>query len=75
FLSALFFRQPVKEALRWGTINAASVIQHIGPQEGLIRLPLLKKILNANQKFTARVFQTAEVTTHTVYHPQRYKTF
>ena len=75
FLCALLYKKSIEEALRWGTINAASVIQRIGPQEGLICRSLLNKILHGNPQFTARVFQGAEVTTHTVYHPQRYKTF
>jgi len=48
--------------MKWGTINAASVIQCIGPQEGLIKLNLLMKILKANPKFGARIFKGRSVT-------------
>lgn len=42
-LAALIWGKGLDEALLWGTINAASVIGHIGPQEGLLKkeeLPL-----------------------------------
>ncbi len=75
FLSALLYHQSVPEALRWGSINAALVIQRIGPQAGLIRVSLLKKILSANQHFHARSFTGKEVTAHTVHTPKHYRTF
>lgn len=34
--TALMTGQPLLEAMRWGTINAQSVIQQIGPQAGLL---------------------------------------
>jgi len=36
FVSALFHGKEIPEALRWGTMNSASVILKIGPQEGLL---------------------------------------
>lgn len=36
-LSALIKGKKLKEALIWGTINAASVIGYIGPEDGLLR--------------------------------------
>lgn len=35
FISALFYNKPLKEAMRWGTINAAGVIREIGATNGL----------------------------------------
>lgn len=36
FIAALNHGCPLHEALQWGTANAASVIEHIGPQAGLL---------------------------------------
>lgn len=75
FIVALYYKKDIKEAMRWGTLNAASVIQHIGPQEGLIKLNLLKKILKANPKFNARTFKGRSVNKGTKYNPVKYKKF
>lgn len=75
FIVALYHRKDIKEAMNWGTLNAASVIQHIGPQEGLIKLNMLKKILKANPKFNARIFKGHSVTKGTKYKPVKYNKF
>lgn len=36
FLAALQHGQEISEALRWGTVNSASVIAKVGPQAGLL---------------------------------------
>ncbi len=36
FLAALHYGEPLGEAMRWGTANAASVLGQIGPQAGLL---------------------------------------
>ena len=36
FLTGLAHGKSVKEAMRWGTINSASVLEHIGAREGLL---------------------------------------
>ena len=36
FLAATIYGLPVKEAMKWGAINAASVVAHIGAEEGLL---------------------------------------
>ena len=51
FIAALMKGHDITEAMRWGTVNAASVIQQIGPQPGLIKFTELKKILKARPKF------------------------
>ncbi|MBI4272401.1 carbohydrate kinase family protein [Candidatus Uhrbacteria bacterium] len=42
-IAALFHDKPLNEALQWGTANAASVIEHVGPQTGLLTIPKLKR--------------------------------
>ncbi|MDO8513287.1 MAG: carbohydrate kinase family protein [bacterium] len=41
--AALFYGASLKEAMRWGTINSASVVSTIGSQTGLLTLYELKK--------------------------------
>lgn len=36
YIAALFHGQPHKEALRWGPMNAGSVVMQVGPQAGLL---------------------------------------
>lgn len=36
FLAALFYIEPIEEAMIWGTINASHVISVVGPQRGLM---------------------------------------
>lgn len=36
FLGAVFYGKNVEEAMRWGAVNAASVIEHVGAQKGLL---------------------------------------
>ncbi len=42
-VAALFYGKSLSEALQWGTANAASVIEHVGPQTGLLNIAKLKK--------------------------------
>lgn len=37
YIAALSHGQPHKEALRWGPMNAGSVVQQVGPQAGLLK--------------------------------------
>lgn len=54
-VAALCYGHDIKEALRWGAINSASVIQKIGPQDGLLKLSILKSILKKHPRFQPRV--------------------
>lgn len=45
FVAALYHGKNVPEAMRWGTANAAGAISQIGPQDGLLTLPQLEKML------------------------------
>lgn len=45
FLSALLYGKPIKEAMKWGSANAASVIQQLGAQRGLSTKSAIKNII------------------------------
>ena len=47
---ALLEQRPLDEALRMATAQSSSVIQHIGPQEGLMKMEDLKKRLKKFSK-------------------------
>ena len=54
FVSALAYGKDVKEAMRWGAMNGASVIQKIGAREGLLRKDEMEKFLKDNPTFQAK---------------------
>ncbi len=54
FLAALLYERGVAEAVRWGTLNADSVVQDIGPQAGLLTLSQMKRALGQYPKPVAR---------------------
>ncbi len=45
FTVALAYGKPIAEAMRWGAINSASVIQYIGAREGLLTKENMEKLL------------------------------
>ena len=45
FLSAIFHKKPLKEALLWGAINSASVIKEIGSTNGLLDKKTIEAIV------------------------------
>jgi hypothetical protein len=45
FVSALSLGKSIKEALLWGAINGRSVVQHIGPQKGLLTREQLEETI------------------------------
>ncbi len=47
FVSALIYGKNIKEALVWGTINAKSVVQYVGPHQGLLSKDQLEKIFSS----------------------------
>jgi sugar/nucleoside kinase (ribokinase family) len=57
YIAALFYGLPHKEALRWGPVNAGSVVMKVGPQAGL----LTKKELEAHLK-KMKNFAVTEIT-------------
>ena len=44
----------LKEAIRWGAANGASVVEHIGPQAGLLSYTKMQEKLKENSKIVAR---------------------
>jgi len=53
-LAGLFYGKDLKEAMRWGAANGASVVEQIGPQTGLLTYDILQKKLKENSKITPR---------------------
>ena len=51
FLAALASGKSVGEAMRWGTFNSASVLQHIGAREGLLLKAAMTKLVRNNKRF------------------------
>ncbi len=51
YVAALAYGKSNKEALQWGPINAGSVVQKIGPQEGLLTQKQLLALLSKNKNF------------------------
>lgn len=56
FLAALNYGKDIPEALRWGTMNSASVITKIGPQAGLLTRPQMSAWLKKYAKIKATMF-------------------
>lgn len=56
FVAALFHGQSWPEAMRWGTLNAASVIQQIGPLAGLATQHFIRSTLKAHPRFMPEKF-------------------
>ena len=54
FISSLVLGHTVPEAMRWGTINSASVIQKIGARAGLLTKKEMESTLKKNKKFQAK---------------------
>ena len=52
---ALLKGHDVPTALRWGTANAASVVQYIGPQSGLLTEEHMKNMLHRFRKITPSI--------------------
>lgn len=54
FLAALAYGTEIPEAMRWGTMNAGSVCQYIGPQAGLLTLSTMRRMLRRYPKLAAK---------------------
>ncbi len=54
FLSALCTGERTAEALRWGTANAGSVVQKVGPQAGLLTRAQMRTMLRKYPQLTPR---------------------
>lgn len=53
-LAAFFYGTDLKEAMRWGAANGASVIEQIGAQEGLLTYNKMQDKLKENSKIEAK---------------------
>lgn len=53
FVAAQFYHKGIEESMKWGTINSAYVIQKIGPQDGLLTLKEMKKLVKTKPRFKA----------------------
>jgi sugar/nucleoside kinase (ribokinase family) len=51
YIAALFHGLPHSEALRWGPLNAGSVVLQVGPQAGLLTLRQMHEQLKKMKKF------------------------
>jgi len=55
FLSAILTGLNIKDAMVWGSVDAASVVQKIGAQEGLLRTQQMEEKLNYMAQFAPRL--------------------
>jgi len=53
FLSAIILGLDVSQAMRWGAVNAASVVSTIGAEKGLLKKEEMEKCLSENPQFMA----------------------
>lgn len=53
-LTALFYGKDLKEGMRWGAANGASVVEQIGPQAGLLTYNQMQEKLKENSKIIAK---------------------
>jgi sugar/nucleoside kinase (ribokinase family) len=54
FISALMHDKSIPEALVWGSLNADSVIQYVGPQAGLLTKKQILEIIKKNPDYKAK---------------------
>lgn len=54
FVAAQFYHKGIEESMKWGTINSASVIEKIGPQDGLLTLEQMNNKLKEHPRFKAK---------------------
>lgn len=53
-LAGLFHGKDLKEAMRWGAANGASVVEQVGPQPGLLTYQQMMDKLKENKKIIAK---------------------
>ena len=54
FLGAMIHGKTHRESLTWGAVNAASVVFHIGPTEGLLTHTQIRKQLRERPKYKTK---------------------
>ncbi|MFA5954914.1 MAG: carbohydrate kinase family protein [Patescibacteria group bacterium] len=55
FMAALRYGYDIPEAMRWGTFNAASVLQYVGPQDGLLTIGKLRSLSRRHKRLQPRI--------------------
>lgn len=58
FLAAVHYKKTIPEAMRWGSINAAGVLQEIGPQKGLLTKKQVEERAKKHKEFKAKIIPT-----------------
>lgn len=53
-LAGLFYGEDLAGAMKWGAANGASVVEHVGSQEGLLTYYGMQEKLNENSKIIAK---------------------
>ncbi len=53
-LAGLFHGEELKESMRWGAANGASVVEQIGPQAGLLTFEKMKTVLKSYNDIIAK---------------------
>lgn len=53
-LAGLFHGKDLPEAMRWGAVNGAAVVEQIGPQVGLLTISKMQGKLKENEKIIAK---------------------
>ena len=53
FLAGLIKGNPIDEAMKWGTLNSESVLQHIGARDGLLTKKMMQERLIEYKNFKA----------------------
>jgi len=53
-IAGLFYGKELKESMRWGAANGASVVEQIGPQAGLLTYSQMLEKLKENSKIVAK---------------------
>ena len=54
YLGALMHGESCSEGLRWGAVNSASVVGHVGPTKGLLSATEIRKRLKAKPSFEVK---------------------
>ncbi|MFA4831328.1 MAG: carbohydrate kinase family protein [Patescibacteria group bacterium] len=56
FLSAIILGETIPEAMRWGTVNAGSVIQKFGAQKGLLNRAQINRLLKIYKMNPVKIY-------------------
>ena len=56
FAGAIMSGRDIPEALKWGAINASSVVSQIGPQKGLLNIAQIENGVKASEQCTTKEF-------------------